>query len=142
MSLHPKRNCVVLLLQWRPMISNLVVLMIRNSFPKHLFFAVCDNTPSTHSTIKRLQFHVCFFSPLLYPTGNLNNHPRSRISSMSRHSTNSWKVGHVSSSDLIIQAYCKCPFVKWSWHASKFRTFVKTLWPDVWKKSFVWMLVI
>lgn len=133
MSLDPIRSCLVPLLQWRPMVSNLVVLMTRNSSPKHLFLAGCDNTSSTHSTLRRLQFHVFFFNRcffflvFLYPTGNLSNHSRSRIRPMSRHSKYSWKVGHVSSGDLIIQAYCKCLLVKWSWHASKFRTFVKTL---------------
>lgn len=135
-SLDPKRSSSVPLLQWRPTISNLVVLMTRNSSPKLLFFAGRD-TSSTHSTLRRLQFHVCFFFSLFLciPTWNLSNHSRSRVRSMSRHSTNSWKVGHVSSSDLIIQAYCKCLLVKWSWHASKFRTFVKTLWLDVWREK-------
>lgn len=138
MSLDPKRSCLVPLLSGRPMISNLVVLMSRNSSPNHLSFAGCD-TSSTHSTLRRLQFHV--FSLFCI----LSNHSKSRIRSMSRHSTNSWKIGHVSRSDLIIQAYCKCLLVKWSWHASKFRTFVKTLWLDVWEKKnkrVVRMLVI
>lgn len=147
MSLDPIRSCLVPLLQWRPTVSNLVALMTCNSSPKHLFLAGCDNNTVIYaSTLRRLPifffFQQMFF---LYPSGNLSNHLRSRIRPMSRHSTYSWKVGHVSTDDLKIPAYCKCLLVKWSWHASKFWTFVKTLWPDVWKekkKRVVRMLVI
>lgn len=124
MSLDPIRSCLVPLLQWRPTVSNLVALMTCNSSPKHLFLAGCDTQHRHRRIYVKKAADFFFFSTdvffFLYPSGNLSNHLRSRIRPMSRHSTYSWKVGHVSTDDLKIQAYCKCLLVKWSWHASKF----------------------